>query len=267
MAAQLLALTPAADECDRQSFLNEAFDMGNLRIGLSVVCTVLTLSPVPCAAGGPKAVTELFTAEGCADCLAADENLNKLSQDPNILTLTFPITYFDQEGWTDHNAQPAFTDRQVAYDARLGPLVPSAPQIIINGRGISKGTNSAELAALIDNNILKPPCAATINGNRVTVGKGTASPGGADVWLVSYSPNIVNAVVGGGPNIGRTIANVGLVRSLELLGRWSGETVSFEISGPGPWKQAVLVQAAAGGPILAADIMQREPTGLTAASH
>ncbi|TCR79605.1 hypothetical protein EV561_115103 [Rhizobium sp. BK376] len=241
--------------------------MGNLRIGLSVVCTVLTLSPVPCAAGGPKAVTELFTAEGCADCLAADENLNKLSQDPNILTLTFPITYFDEEGWTDHNAQPAFTDRQVAYDARLGPLVPGAPQIIINGRATSTGTNSAELSALIDHNILKPPCTATIEGSRVTVGKGTAPFEGADIWLVGYSPNIENIVVGGGRNIGRTIGNAGLVRSLALLGRWSGETLSFEVPEAGSWKQAILIQTGNGGPILAATTLQDQPARLTAAFH
>jgi hypothetical protein len=240
--------------------------MENLRIVPSLVCMALVLFSVPCAAGGLKAVTELFTAEGCADCLAADENLNKLSQDPNILTLTFPITYFDQEGWTDNNAQPAFTDRQVAYDARLGPLMPSAPQIIINGRGISKGTNSAELAALIDNNILKPPCAATINGNRVTVGKGAASSDGADVWLVSYSPTIEKTVVSGGRNIGRTIANAGLVHSLELLGRWSGQPLTFEIPGPGSWKQAILVQTANGGPILAATTLD-QAARLTAAFH
>jgi hypothetical protein len=241
--------------------------MENLGIVPLVVCTALALSAVPSDAGGLKAVAELFTAEGCAECLATDENLNKLSEDPNILALTFPVTYFDQEGWTDHNARPAFTDRQVAYDARLGPLVPSAPQIIINGRATSKGRDKTELSKLIDNNALKPSCVATIEGNRVTVGKGTAFPGGADVWLVSYSPNIASVVVGGGPNIGRTIANVGLVRSLELLGRWSGETVSFEISGSGSSRQAVLVQAAAGGPILAAGVLQHEPTGLTAASH
>ena len=54
-------------------------------------------------------VVELFTSQGCASCVPALSNLILLDKQPDVLALSFGVTYWDQLGWKDEFAQPAFT--------------------------------------------------------------------------------------------------------------------------------------------------------------
>lgn len=60
-------------------------------------------------------VVELFTSQGCSSCPPANANLVKLSNDPNILALSFAVTYWDYLGWKDIFGREEFTQRQVTY--------------------------------------------------------------------------------------------------------------------------------------------------------
>ncbi len=44
------------------------------------------------------AVVELFTSQGCSSCPPADDNVAALSLRPNVLALSFGVTYWDRLG-------------------------------------------------------------------------------------------------------------------------------------------------------------------------
>lgn len=220
-----------------------------------IVVSGLLLPTADCWASQPLAVTELFTSQGCDSCVTANNNAIRLSEEPGVLALTFSVTYLDYLGWRDSYGQPVFTDRQAAYEPRLGYLIPFTPQIIINGKATSDGAKLSQLAALLKDNSLGPVQTPKISiaAKAVTVDKATAPQGGADVWLISYEPGVKEVTVGAGANVGRTLKNVNVVRSLSYLGPWSGEKVSFKLmDSRDKMKQVILVQVSNGGPIVAA---------------
>ena len=57
-------------------------------------------------------VVELFTSQGCSSCPPANANLIELSKRPDVLALSFSVTYWDYLGWKDIFGKPEFTERQ-----------------------------------------------------------------------------------------------------------------------------------------------------------
>jgi Protein of unknown function (DUF1223) len=51
-------------------------------------------------------VVELFQSQGCSSCPPAEENLNALADDSQVLALSFGVTYWDNLGWKDTFATP-----------------------------------------------------------------------------------------------------------------------------------------------------------------
>ncbi|MEO8115818.1 MAG: DUF1223 domain-containing protein, partial [Phenylobacterium sp.] len=64
---------------------------------------------------GRLQVVELFTSQGCSSCPPAEANLERLAARPDVLALSFAVTYWDQLGWKDTFAQDRFTKRQWDY--------------------------------------------------------------------------------------------------------------------------------------------------------
>ena len=76
----------------------------------------------------------------------------------------------------------------------------------------------------------------------------------ATIWLVRYDPRVVNVPIRAGENQGRTIAHRNVVRSLSVLGRWTGGQVALQLPAARDriLRSAILVQSGTGGPIIAA---------------
>src|SRR5689334_5204429 len=55
----------------------------------------LILGSLP-AMAAPLTVVELFQSQGCSDCPPANANVMALSDRPDLLTLSFGVTYWDQ---------------------------------------------------------------------------------------------------------------------------------------------------------------------------
>jgi len=199
-------------------------------------------------------VVELFQSQGCSTCPPADANVMALADRPDILTLSFAVTYWDQLGWKDTFASPVFTARQWDYAHGLGHSGVFTPQVVVNGRRDGVGTDAAQLRALLvagDRGAGGP--ALVVRGGRVMVGAGKAPVGGADVWLTRYDPRIVMVPIQRGENAGRTLPHRNVVRALVRLGRWDGAAKAFALPPTSPGLlNAILVQAGRGGPILAA---------------
>jgi hypothetical protein len=220
-------------------------------VGLS-----LAIAAVPALAADPEhpTVVELFQSQGCSSCPPANANLNALGGRPDLLPLSFAVTYWDRLGWKDTFARPAFTDRQRDYaQARKSGQI-YTPQVIVNGRGIIVGNNRGQLERTIrrfDRGIIGP--AIVPSGSRVTIGRAPAARP-ASVWLVYYDPRTRNVPIRAGENGGKTLPHRNIVRELHRLGRWNGAALTLELPAPADpaLRGAVLVQQGAGGPIVAA---------------
>ena len=199
-------------------------------------------------------VVELFQSQGCSSCPPANANLMALSNRADILPLSFQVTYWDQLGWKDTFAAPAYTDRQWDYARGLGHDNVWTPQVIVNGRVDVVGVKHGEIEQAIargDRGASGP--IITIVGDTVTVA-GATQKGPATVWLVRYDPRIIQVPIQRGENGGRTLPHRNVVRELVKLGAWNGASRAFTLPAPdrAGLRTAVLVQAGRGGAILAA---------------
>ena len=81
----------------------------------------------------PRAVVELFTSQGCSSCPPADALFVDLAKQPDIITLTLPVTYWDYLGWKDTLGKDSFAKRQKYYAKARGDGQVYTPQAVING--------------------------------------------------------------------------------------------------------------------------------------
>ena len=211
-------------------------------------------APLSTGAAHAPVVVELFQSQGCSDCPPAQDNLNSLSDRPDVLALSFGVTYWDYLGWKDSFASPRFTDRQRDYSAHNGGAGVATPQYWINGRTTILGSNPARVAQAIALGGPTGGPVVAITGSKVSIGAGHGPSRGADVWLVRYDPRTIQVAVSAGENGGRTLPHRDIVRELTRIGRWTGgsETLNLPPSATAGLRTAILVQDGAGGPILAA---------------
>ena len=211
----------------------------------------------PLLAGGdprhPK-VIELFQSQGCSSCPPANANLNRVAARDGILALSFAVTYWDQLGWKDKFASPAFTRRQWDYAKAGGRTNVYTPQMVFNGRKADVGGNSKVFDGLVrDTPPLTGGPVIDAMANKLVIGTGKVTAP-ATVWLVRYDPREQQVAISAGENGGRTLPHRNIVRELTNLGRWTGKEVSLTlpVSSAPVLKTAVLLQLGPGGPLLAA---------------
>ena len=221
-------------------------------VGIAATTVAMSGSAMAADAAHPT-VIELFQSQGCSSCPPANANVLALSNRPDLLTLSFQVTYWDQLGWKDTFAAPQYTARQWDYAHAFRHDQVWTPQVIVNGRTDVVGARHGEVEGAIaraDRGIAGP--VVDIVGGRASV-SGTATSHHADVWLVRYDPNIVQVAIRAGENGGRTLPHRNVVRELVRLGEWSGRAQSYALPAPRDGlKIAVLVQEGRGGAILAA---------------
>lgn len=212
-------------------------------------------APHRAADANPALVVELYQSQGCSSCPPAIANVNAIADRPDVLALTFAVTYWDRLGWKDTFGDPAFTDRQRRYAVAAGRPGVFTPQVIVNGRTSIVGGRRAELdAALAATPRLAGGPAITANGYDVTIAAGIRPARPATVWLVRYDPRTLRVAIGRGENGGRKIDHRNVVRQLIRLGGWNGSATRFSLGRAVPkgLAGAILVQDGANGPILAA---------------
>jgi len=81
----------------------------------------------------PSTVVELFTSQGCSSCPPANKFVGELSDDQNVLVLSYGVTYWDYLGWKDTFGDAKFTSRQRAYGKAFDLNNVYTPQIVLNG--------------------------------------------------------------------------------------------------------------------------------------
>ena len=67
-----------------------------------------------------KSVLELFTSQGCSSCPPADVLLAQLGKNPDIVTLSYSVDYWNYLGWHDTLSSAANSERQRDYARMRG---------------------------------------------------------------------------------------------------------------------------------------------------
>ena len=77
----------------------------------------------------PLTVVELFQSQGCSSCPPSNSNVLRLIDDPNILVLTYNVTYWDRLGWKDTFGKSSFDQRQWEYARKMQRKNVFTPQV------------------------------------------------------------------------------------------------------------------------------------------
>jgi hypothetical protein len=163
---------------------------------------------------------------------------------PDLLLLTFLVTYWNNLGWLDPYSFDAATQRQRRYVAlNISPEV-YTPALIVDGRLDAVGSDGSSVDNVFSHAAATQETAATIKVWRdasdiiVTVGSGHGS---ATLLLIGYD-RLHETHVGRGENSGRTLTEANIVRSMSTLGQWSGARQELRVPQPVGQEVAVLLQ-------------------------
>jgi hypothetical protein len=221
---------------------------------LALACLLATPSFTPSFAMDAQhpVVVELFQSQGCSSCPPANARVLAIADRPDVLALSWEVTYWDYLGWKDTFGDRAFTQRQYDYARTLGHDGVFTPQVVINGRVDGVGSGPGELQQLIaqgDRGNSGP--ALTVTDSQAQIGAGR---GRGEVVMVRYDPNLVQVPVHRGENAGETLPHRNVVHQVVVLGTWDGSARSFALpeAPRAGLKTAILVHEGHTGPILAA---------------
>jgi hypothetical protein len=224
---------------------------------LGVIMVALPLGHLFTAAlADQPVVVELFTSEGCSKSPAADALLIEMAGRPDVLALSFHVTYWNRMGWSDPFATETNTLRQRHYNEVLGRDSVYTPQMIVDGcrqvagnrpRAIGEAmAASREAASARRLNIGMEARDGTLN---IAIPRGAAHGyahgyGGreARVLLVRYELRRGKSVKAG-ENRGRRLRHSNVVRELVDMGPWNGSAWTLQVPmAPAGYGIAVLVQ-------------------------
>jgi hypothetical protein len=220
---------------------------------LTLATMPLLASPASAAPATQPVVIELFQSQGCSSCPPANALLNAIADRPDVLALSFAVTYWDQLGWKDSFGSPRFTARQRDY-AAAGRGEVATPELIVNGTYAVVGSDPRAFnAAVARAGTPRGGPEIASDGHNVRLGQAAASPP-ATVWLVRYDPKTRNVAIRAGENDGRTLPHRDIVRELVKLGNWTGPQATFALppSREAGLASAILIQRGPGGTIIAA---------------
>jgi hypothetical protein len=206
-------------------------------------------------------VVELFTAQGCAGCPEANARIEAVAAEPGVIALTYAVDYWDYLGWADTFARPEFAQRQRAYRHALRLRNVSTPQVVIDGRRQALAIGDGLQAAIDEEaarRVFPPEIEFRETGDRVGVGSGRAPSGGAEVVAVFYTPGPQTVDIASGDNRGQKVRHVNVVRSVRVLGPWTGRPVLYALPDAESPDQAVavLVQSRADRRILNGAVLE-----------
>jgi hypothetical protein len=175
----------------------------------------------------PIVIVELFTAEGCSSCPAADELLKEMAdiltkENKNVIGLSFHVTYWNKYGWVDPYSKELFTDRQKKYVARLNLPQLYTPQAIVNGEKEFVGSNPIAFRDLVisaSEKSLAYEIKADVtneNGNMLLSYELSRDPKNILMNIAIVERDVVHYIPRG-ENKGRTLKHTNVVKLFETI--------------------------------------------------
>jgi hypothetical protein len=215
-------------------------------------------------------LVELFTSEGCSTCPPADTLLAKLERvqpvnGAEIIVLGEHVDYWDGQGWHDRFSSHQFTERQNEYCGRLHVDNSYTPQMIVDGTDQFVGHDAIHAINAIQHAAQIPKIKLILSQPVVDAQKVSASVSSpapmttkkADLYVALVDPKDTTEVRGG-ENGGHRLQHVGVVRSLQRVGKLKdlgAGPVSFSLnappdSKPGEMRVVVFAQESGQGAVL-----------------
>ncbi|MBE7732664.1 DUF1223 domain-containing protein [Devosia faecipullorum] len=172
---------------------------------------------------GPRAVVELFTSQGCAQCPPADALLTSLAERGDVVALAYHVDYWDYIGWQDTFGSKSFSDRQRGYAKGWGSSRIYTPQMVINGAEGVIGSRRDAVQDALASAQLPLKVSLVQQGDMLAIRvPADARLEDANIWMVRY---LVRADVGidAGENAGRNMVYTQVVTDRQILGMWEAE--------------------------------------------
>ena len=206
-----------------------------LLLGAAAAGSLVSRGNGAIAGGKEPTVVELYTSQGCSSCPPADLLLGELTKNPDIITLSLNVDYWDYLGWRDTLGSPRHTKRQQAYAANRGTRQIYTPQMVINGHLDVVGSRRTEVFKTLEQAASPGPrVPMTIMENATDIVISVAdspTPGlaqKATVWVLITSPKIL-VPVERGENRGKNITYHNVVRQMVPAGMWNGKALSITL--------------------------------------
>jgi hypothetical protein len=210
----------------------------------ALICVlVMQTAGAACLGGsGERQVplVELYTAEGCNECPAADRWLSELSKQPVSVRpalLALHVDYWDEIGWPDRFADPLHGKRQEARVMLAGKRVVYTPQVMVGRNTQVDWRNPRRLASSLQSLQADSPAVdLTLHADRqrgntlqvrfsANLRKDEHAALQPLLWLALYQDGLSSAVTAG-ENKGLTLRHDRVVRSLK--GPWRMQENRFE---------------------------------------
>jgi hypothetical protein len=166
-------------------------------------------------------VIELFTSQGCSSCPPAESLLNQLARDGKLggrplAPLAFHVDYWDDLGWADPYALPAWSERQRQYARALGDNRVYTPELVVGGSVGMVGSDSSRAKKAILAAPTQQKLTASASWSKSSLTIEATAPADADVLVAIYQDG-TSTKVPRGENSGATLAGDRVVRRLERV--------------------------------------------------
>ena len=211
-------------------------------LGILVVAGFLSVANASAQAAGDSSsnnpsVIELYTSQGCSSCPEADQLLNRLARRPDVIALSFPVSYWDYLGWKDTLARPENTERQRSYAKILGDGEVYTPQAIVNGMQNCLGNSLADIESAVKATVPlvgkeAVPLSVRHEGDKLIIDAGAAPEGSlhkkGKVWVAAVQHSLTVRITRG-ENAGSAVTYTNVVRELTEAGDWLGAPTSYAL--------------------------------------
>lgn len=234
---------------------------GSLRTLLAGLALCAAVASAAAAGDGRKVVVELFTSQGCSSCPPADAYLAELAKRDDVIALSFHVDYWNYIGWRDPFSSPDATARQRAYGRALRKRYVYTPQIVVDGRAETVGSDRATVDSLIRMAAATPKIDIEIVHNAdgtadIRLPSAVAGPKTGELWIGFYD-TAIETEIRAGENRGETIVNANVVRAYKRIGSWTGAALNQRVDlaalgAAGRDGCVIVLQAPGHGPIVGA---------------
>lgn len=200
--------------------------------------------PEPTQGTPVPVIVELFTSQGCSSCPPADRLLSRLTEvaGPGVepLTLSFHVDYWDRLGWRDPFSSPEWSARQSRYAQAFGSNRVYTPQIVIDGRLETVGSDESEVRRLLAEAVAakargQVEVSARLGAKELRVDASARLPAGLAQGpcelIIAVVESGLTTQVERGENEDRRLANDTVVRRLERAGKVASDGATMRVEG------------------------------------
>jgi hypothetical protein len=207
---------------------------------LAILGCATTASSEPRKDDAPL-VIELFTSQGCSSCPPAEALVNQIARAGElngraVVPLTFHVDYWDDLGWADPYASPAWTERQREYAAQFNDRV-YTPELVVGGTQAMVGSSSMKATRAIALAPRQQKIAASGTWSAKSLRVEATAPANADVYVAIWQDG-TRTRVPRGENAGETLASDRVVRRLVRVAS-AGKTQAASLAIDPAWGDAI----------------------------